>query len=86
MAGILLLFNYQRLVTYDAWLLLGIVGLFLIARARQRTLLLGAVALLALAMLKVRTVGPSFHTATPLLPLLALGAGVALAAGAARAL
>jgi hypothetical protein len=83
-AGILLLFNYQRLVTYDAWLLLGLVGLFLVARARQRNLLLGAVALLALVILKVRTVGPSFHTATPLLPLLALGAGVALAAGAAR--
>ncbi len=83
-AGILLLFNYQRLVSYDAWLLLGMIGLFLIGRARQRNLLLGAVALVALVILKVRTIGPSFHTATPLLPLLALGAGVALAAGAER--
>jgi len=81
---ILLLFNYQRLVTYDAWLLLGVVGLFLIGRTRARGALLGAVGLLALVILKVRTVGPSFHTAAPLLPLLALGAGVALAAGAAR--
>ena len=81
---ILLLFNYQRLATYDAWLLLGMVGLFLVGNARVRVALLGAVALLALVIAKVRTVGPSFHTAAPLLPLLALGAGVALAAGAAR--
>ncbi|HZC05613.1 MAG TPA: glycosyltransferase family 39 protein [Ktedonobacterales bacterium] len=83
-AGILLLINYQRLATYDAWLLLGMIGLFLVARARSRNLLLGAAALLALVILKVRTLGPSFHTAAPLLPLLALGAGVALTAGAAR--
>lgn len=83
-AVILLLFNYQRLVTYDAWLLLGLVGVFLVRPARTRNLLLGALALLALVILKVRTIGPSFHTATPLLPLLALGAGVALAAGAGR--
>lgn len=81
-ALILLLLNYQRLVTYDAWLLLGIVGLFLIGQPRVRAALLGATGLLALFILKVRTLGPSFHTATPLLPLLALGAGVALAAGA----
>ena len=83
-AAILLLFNYQRLVTYDAWLLLGLVGVFLVRPARTRNLLLGALALLALVILKVRTIGPSFHTATPLLPLLALGTGVALAAGAGR--
>lgn len=83
-AGILLLVNYERLATYDAWLLLGMVGLFVITRSRSRNTLLGAVALLALVILKVRTVGPSFHTATPLLPLLALGAGVALAAGAGK--
>lgn len=81
---ILLLFNYQRLVSYDAWLLLGLVGLFVVGNARARAMLLGAAALLALVILKVRTVGPSFHTATPLLPLLALGAGMALAAGATR--
>jgi hypothetical protein len=81
---ILLLFNYQRLVTIDAWLLLGVVGLFLIPTPRTRGLWLGAVALLALVILKVRTVGPSLHTAEPLLPLLALGAGVALALAADR--
>lgn len=83
-ALILWLFNYQRLLSYDAWLLLGAVGLFLIGRQRVRDTLLGASALLALVILKVRTVGPSVHTIVPLLPLLALGAGVALAAGAAR--
>lgn len=82
--GILLLFNYQRLASYDAWLLLGLVGLFLIERRRARALLMGCAALLGLVILKVREIGPSFHTATPLLPLLALGAGVALAAGAGR--
>ena len=83
-AGILLLVNYERLATYDAWLLLGMVGLFFVTRSRSRNVLLGAVALLALVILKVRTIGPSFHTATPLLPLLALGAGAALAAGASK--
>lgn len=83
-ALILWLFNYQRLVTYDAWLVLGAVGLFLAPKARVRNALLGAAGLLALVILKVRTVGPSVHTITPLLPLLALGAGVALAAGATR--
>ncbi|HEX8981474.1 MAG TPA: glycosyltransferase family 39 protein [Ktedonobacterales bacterium] len=81
---VLLLFNYQRLVTYDAWLLLGVVGLFLVRQERTRNVLLGAVGLLALVILKVRTLGPSFHTGVPLLPLLALGAGVALAAGVGR--
>lgn len=81
---VLLLFNYQRLATYDAWLLLGIVGLFLAPQRRTRDVMLGAVALLALVILKVRTLGPSFHTGTPLLPLLALGAGMTLAAGAGR--
>lgn len=81
---VLLLFNYQRLTTYDAWLLLGLVGLFLAPQRGTRNVLLGAVALLAIVILKVRTLGPSFHTGTPLLPLLALGAGLALAVGVAR--
>ncbi len=85
-ALILWLFNYQRLLTYDAWLALGAVGLFLASKARVRGALLGAAGLLALVILKVRTVGPSVHTITPLLPFLALGAGVALAAGGGAAL
>lgn len=80
---LLWLFNYERLLTYDAWLLLGVVGLFLVKQSRARGFLLGAAALLALITLKVRTLGPSFHTAAPLLPLLALGAGAALAAASA---
>lgn len=78
----LLLFNYERLLTVDAWLLLGIAGLFLVRRSPARGYLLGAAGLLGLVILKTRTVGPSLHTVAPLLPLLALGAGVALASGA----
>jgi hypothetical protein len=80
---IVLLLNYERFVTVDAWLLLGLVGLFLVRRTPARGYLLGVVGLLGLVILKARTVGPSLHTVTPLLPLLALGAGVALAAAAA---
>ena len=73
-----LLINYYRLLAYDPWLLLGVIGLFLIPRSQPRGFLLGATALLALVTLKVRDIGPSLHTVVPLLPLLALGAGVAL--------
>lgn len=76
----LLLLNYERFLTVDAWLLLGVIGLFLASRTPARSYLLGSVGLLGLVILKARTVGPSLHTVTPLLPLLALGAGVALAA------
>lgn len=76
--GIELLVNYYRFLSLDVWVLLGIVGLFLIRPARTRNVLLGATAVLALTVLKVRDVGTSYHTAVPLLPLLALGAGVAL--------
>jgi 4-amino-4-deoxy-L-arabinose transferase-like glycosyltransferase len=76
--GIELLLSYYRLLTFDPVVLLGVVGLFLVRDARARGLLLAACALLALVTLKVRPLGASFHTAVPLLPLLALGAGVAL--------
>lgn len=72
-----LLVNYYRLFSFDPWIVLGVVGLALIPHSRPRAFLLGATAALALVTLKVRVVGPSFHTAMPLLPLLALGAGVA---------
>ncbi|HEU0026207.1 MAG TPA: glycosyltransferase family 39 protein [Ktedonobacterales bacterium] len=78
--ALVLLLNYERFLTVDAWLLLGVVGLFLVRRTPARGYVLGAVGLLGLLILKTRTVGPSLHTVTPLLPLLALGAGVALAA------
>lgn len=73
-----LLVNYYRFLSLDVWVLLGVVGLFLVRPARARTYLLGAAAMLALTVLKVRELGTSFHTAVPLLPLLAMGAGVAL--------
>src|SRR5262249_23007730 len=74
------LLNYTHFLSIDAWLLFGIVGLFLVSWTPARGYLLGAAALLGLVILKARTVRPSLHTVTPLLPLLALGAGVALAA------
>jgi dolichyl-phosphate-mannose-protein mannosyltransferase len=80
---ILLLLNYYRLLTLDPWVLLGVVGLFLVP-ARARGYVLGAAAVLGLVVLKVRDLGASIHTAVPLLPILALGAGVALDAGLRR--
>jgi 4-amino-4-deoxy-L-arabinose transferase-like glycosyltransferase len=77
---VLLLVSYYHFVMLDAWLLLGIVGLFLAPR-RTRGFLLGATALLGVVVLKVRDVGVSLHTAVPLLPLLALGLGLALDLG-----
>ena len=43
-----------------------------------------ATGVVGLVVLKVRAVDLSFHTAVPLLPLLALGAGVALDAAVRR--
>ena len=72
-----LLVNYFRFVSLDAWTLLGLVGFFL-APARVRGFLFAALATVGLVALKVRDLGLSIHTAVPLLPLLALGAGLAL--------
>ena len=69
--------NYYRFATLDVWVLLGLVGLFL-AAAPGRRWLIASIGLLALIVLKVREIGPAFHTAVPLIPYLALGAGVAL--------
>lgn len=73
-----LLVNYYRFLSLDVWVLLGVVGLFLIADSKARGFLLAAFAVLAVVILTVRDIGTTFHTAVPLLPLLALGAGVAL--------
>ncbi len=78
-----LLVNYYRFLSLDVWVTVGVLGLFL-APARVRGFLLGAVATLALAVLKVREVGISFHSAVPLLPFLALGVGLALDLGLRR--
>jgi 4-amino-4-deoxy-L-arabinose transferase-like glycosyltransferase len=75
--GVALLVNYYRLVTLDGWLTLGLVGLFFVP-VRVRGFLLGAAAAVGLSALKVRDLGLSIHTIVPLLPLLALGAGLAL--------
>ncbi len=77
---VLLLVSYYHFVTLDVWLLLGLVGLFLAPRG-ARGFVLGATAALGVVVLKVRDVGLSLHTAVPLLPLLALGLGLALDLG-----
>jgi hypothetical protein len=80
---ILLLLNYAQFLSADPWLLLGVVGLFLVPE-RSRGLLLAAAAVLGLVVLKVREIGLSLHTLVPLLPLLALGAGTILDLGLGR--
>ncbi|HEY7832395.1 MAG TPA: glycosyltransferase family 39 protein, partial [Ktedonobacterales bacterium] len=72
------LVNYYGFVTLSPWVVLGLVGLALARPARARVFLLVALAVLGAVVLKVREVGLSLHTVVPLLPLLALGAGVAL--------
>ncbi|HEX9413919.1 MAG TPA: glycosyltransferase family 39 protein [Ktedonobacterales bacterium] len=72
------LINYYRAVTLDVWIVLGMVGLLLVRAPRVRAVLWPATGLLGLFILTVREIGPSFHTALPLIPLLALGTGVAL--------
>lgn len=72
------LVNYYRFVLVDPFVVLGLAGLFLVPAPRARSFLLAATAVLAVVVLKVRDLGPAFHTAVPLLPLLALGAGTAL--------
>lgn len=72
-----LLINYFRFVTLDAWVMLGLAGLYF-APARARGFLFGALAITGLVALKARDLGLSIHTAVPLLPLVALGAGLAI--------
>ena len=72
-----LLINYFRFVTLDAWVLLGLAGLFF-APPRVRGFLFLALATVGIVALKVRDLGLSIHTAMPLLPLVALGAGLAM--------
>ncbi len=81
--GIELLINYYRFVTLDPWLTLGLAGMFFVP-PRARGLLAGALVTLGLVALKVRPIGLSIHTLVPLLPLLALGAGLVLHLGLRR--
>jgi hypothetical protein len=80
-AVIELLVNYYRFLISDPWIVLGVAGLFLLERKAARDIVLAAFALLALVVLKVREIGVSVHSAVPLLPFIALGAGAALDRG-----
>jgi hypothetical protein len=76
-----LIINVQHLLSLDPWVILGLVGLWLIRDARLRGLLFAALALLLVIILKVRDLNPYFHSGVPLLPWLGLGAGLAIDRG-----
>lgn len=70
--------NFQHLLSLDVWVLLGLIGLWFIRDARLRGLIFAALALMLIAILKVRDLNPYFHSGVPLLPWLGLGAGLAI--------
>ena len=70
--------NLQHLLSLDVWVILGLIGLWFIRDARLRGLVFAALALMLIAILKVRDLNPYFHSGVPLLPWLALGAGLAI--------
>jgi hypothetical protein len=84
LALVLALVNYYRLLTLDVWIALGVLGLFLVAEPQARRLLWPAAGLLGAVIVWVREIGPSLHTVLPLLPPLALGAGLAIHLGMRR--
>jgi 4-amino-4-deoxy-L-arabinose transferase-like glycosyltransferase len=84
LALVLALINYYRFLTLDVWIALGVIGLFLVAEPRAQRLLWLAAGLLGAVVIWVREIGPSLHTVVPLLPLLALGAGLAIHLGMRR--
>jgi hypothetical protein len=76
--GLSLIINFQRLLSLDTWVMLGFIGLWLIRDPRLRGLIFAALALMLIAMLKIRDLNPYFHSGVPLLPWLGLGAGLAI--------
>jgi hypothetical protein len=73
--------NVQHLLSLDPWVILGLIGLWLIRDARLRGLVFAALALMLVAILKVRDLNPYFHSGVPLLPWFGLGAGLAIDRG-----
>jgi hypothetical protein len=73
--------NFQHLLSLDPWVILGLIGLWLIRDARLRGLIFAALALMLVAILKVRDLNPYFHSGVPLLPWFGLGAGLAIDRG-----
>ncbi len=73
--------NFQQLLLLDPWVMLGLVGLWFIRDARLRGLVFAALALMLIAILKVRDLNPYFHSGVPLLPWFGLGAGLAIDRG-----
>lgn len=73
--------NFQHLLVLDPWIILGLIGLGFIRDTRLRGLIFAALALLLIAILKVRDLNPYFHSGVPLLPWFGLGAGIAIDRG-----
>jgi hypothetical protein len=84
LALVLALVNEYRLLTLDVWITLGVIGLFLIPEGRARLLLWLYGGLMGGVVIWVREIGPSLHTTVPLIPLLALGGGLAIHLGVRR--
>jgi 4-amino-4-deoxy-L-arabinose transferase-like glycosyltransferase len=84
LALVLALVNYYRFVTLDVWIALGVFGLFLVPERRARLLLWLYAGIMGAVVVWVREIGPSLHTTVPLIPLLALGAGLAIHLGLRR--
>ncbi|HEY7350466.1 MAG TPA: glycosyltransferase family 39 protein [Ktedonobacterales bacterium] len=76
-----IIINFQHLLSLDAWVILGLIGLWLVRDARLRGLIFAALALMLIAVLKVRDLNPYFHSGVPLLPWIGLGAGLAIDRG-----
>ncbi|MBI4320745.1 MAG: glycosyltransferase family 39 protein [Chloroflexi bacterium] len=68
--------SYHNLLTFDYWIPLGLVGLFLVPSRKARMVLLVFVALMLFIILKIRPVNPFFRTAVPILPFVCLGLSV----------
>jgi 4-amino-4-deoxy-L-arabinose transferase-like glycosyltransferase len=81
MQALNVIINFQHLLSLDVWVILGLIGLWLIRDARLRGLVFAALALMLIAILKVRDLNPYFHSGVPLLPWFGLGAGLAIDRG-----
>jgi hypothetical protein len=84
LALVLALVNYYRFLTLDVWITLGMIGLFLVPQGAARRLLWVYGGLMGGVVVWVRDIGPSLHTVVPLIPVLALGGGLAIHLGVRR--
>jgi Dolichyl-phosphate-mannose-protein mannosyltransferase len=70
----------EHLVTFDPFIALGMVGLFMLSKGTVRSGFVVLIAAITLLLLEVRDPSPYFRAAEPLLPLAALGVGMLVGA------